>query len=62
MRARATVSARIVRKNGLTFRSNPNPHPAHYDMDGWPEEKEAKKAITVELAASAQVEVRPENR
>lgn len=52
-RARAEITAAVVRAQSLDVVSAPETHPRHANIVGWPPEKEKIRAIALELATNA---------
>ena len=52
-RARADITATVVRAQSLDVVSAPDTHPRHAHIVGWPQEKEKILAIALELANKA---------
>lgn len=56
--ARAEFGPSIVSDAKLTLESDPEPHPRHVVLRGWPTEKDKQKSIAVELSSRSLLRVR----
>jgi hypothetical protein len=51
--ARADISAESINDCGLSILPDPQPHPRHVNVTGWPIPKEEKKSVALELCAKS---------
>lgn len=56
--ARGDFGAAEVSEMKLTIEPDPEPHPRHAVLQGWPAEKDEQKAIAVELCARCTLHIR----
>ena len=56
--ARADFSASVLAEINLTIQPDPIPHPRHVDICGWPTEKDAQKAVALEMCARSTLRIR----
>jgi hypothetical protein len=56
--ARADFKAGAVLGLGLTIEADPEPHPRHVDVCGWPAEKDEQKEVALELCAASTLRIR----
>jgi len=56
--ARADFQSRAVIELELTIHPDPDPHPRHVDIRGWPIEKDERKAVALEFCAHSLLRVR----
>ncbi len=52
---RAEIVASSILKQDLKIETDPEPHPRHANIIGWPIDKSKHKMIAIELAAEAQL-------
>lgn len=57
--ARAEVTRAAIAEAGLEVEDAPRPHPRHFDLCGWPTEKDEIKSVAIELCVRATLRVRP---
>lgn len=59
--ARAELPANVIssiQQTQLRIVPDPQPHPRHVDIAGWPPEKDAQKAIALDLCAASTLHIR----
>lgn len=56
--ARADFDAEAVSEAGLTIEPDPQPHPRHVNLCGWPTEKDEQKEVALHLCARATLQMR----
>lgn len=59
--ARADVSADGISGCGLSIVADPEPHPRHVNVTGWPASKEEQKLVALDLCDRAVLQRRPAN-
>lgn len=50
---RADITAKHVFSTGLQVRADPEPHPRHANIVGWPGDKSKQKLVAIKLAEEA---------
>jgi hypothetical protein len=56
--ARADIEAKILADVSLTILPDPEPHPRHVNILGWPTEKDERLAVALELCAKSILRIR----
>ncbi|MGC2333402.1 MAG: hypothetical protein WA581_18265 [Candidatus Acidiferrales bacterium] len=56
--ARADFDSSILARENLTIEPDPNHHPRHVNLAGWPAEKDAQKDIALALVAGSKLQIR----
>jgi hypothetical protein len=59
-KARADFDASILEKEKLIIEFDPEPHPRHVNLAGWPQEKDAQKNIANALCVGSRLRIRRE--